>query len=792
MVAPFNRKSSSKLLAGFDEWHAALGKIQFTCDPAIKQRCIKAFVLKLLVIEQASCKHALPESWLLECWDECVHTGNIQDLFLGIDAILKDLFDLDQNVFDKETPGMLEVVDAGTRNIDHLRVTISGIISAIKAFVVASYNMDILGSYYEHHIATSKNKRGIVYTPAPICKYILARTEGAKLRMLIDRIRESIVNENENESEAIIHRIVMMRILDPACGTGPFLLEALNVLWNALDEIRSLLSTSSIAAVPGIDFDNREELMASVLQRQVHGIDEDPVAVELARISIFLQAIMLSGISLETSKARFVLALRACIRNENALQFVVENAGELHFDVVIGNPPYVNYKKYGDRASRDFLQQNFRVFNGQADLSYYFFELHHRLLDDDGISGQVSSRYFMQASHAVKLRELLVEDRIEEIDDMNDTNVFKGVGIHPLLYFFTKAPPNPGHSFPYRSLPPDLAMLETIDAAIEGTPFKVVRQASLDARCWCMLSDEELSIKEKFEAYPELGTLGECLGGAETGFDEAFIKHVVQEGETFIGSFRGEQFSLEPELIHPWLKNGDINEYYHAQKQWCIYVLPDISEQDFEARYPGTFAFLSCFREALESRDNGNIIVPWYSWRRPRNVKNLAVPSKIVLPYKAQGIRASIDTSGAYCSYDVTIFVPRASTPSITCIAGILNSKAIAWYFATYGKKMGEIYEFYSGPIAKIRIPVTNFDLLHAIETRVNNIMALRLCLKSNKECNVMDGELLGDIGNLQQEIDALVFRLFSLNLSEIQAIMASLGTSEQELERFMALFDAI
>lgn len=789
MIKPSKKNRPSGILAIFDGWNTILTKVQFSLNPEEKERHIKEFILELLIIELASSKHALPEDCLRDKWNECTNAGNIKTFFLAVNEILGDLFPFILYVFHDKISDISMMVDKSETNMDRLRRAIDDIVFGIKSLMTLSDDNDLVGIYYEQDVVIGKNKRGIVYTPVPLCRYIIARTAGEKVRELMQSAKENILDGNTTGAKQVVNQFASLRILDPACGTGLFIIESIKLLWHSAEELRQIISTTNNGADPGSSYDDVIEIMTNILRCQVNGIDDDPVAIDLARISMFLEAINLSGATLEIARARFIPALLASVRNENALKSIIVGDESRQFDIIVGNPPYVNYKKYGDVVNREFLTKNFRVFNGQADLSYYFFELHHHLLVDGGISGQISSRYFMQASHAVELRRLLVEDSIVEIDDLNETNVFKGIGIHPLLFFFRKSFPESDHVFPYRYLPAMKGLPGNIDAVIEETPSKIVRQFTLDASCWCMISDEELAIKAKFERWPELDTLGECLGGAETGLDEAFIKHVIQEGQTFLGLFQEEKFTLEPELVHPWIKNGDIHAYYHSQQQWCIYVPPDIDEKEFESRYPGTFAFLSCFKRALENRDNGNIIVPWYSWRRPRNVKNLDVPAKIVVPYKAPEIRASIDVNQAYCSYDVTVFVPKVTSPSIDCIAGILNSSAVAWYFSTYGKKMGDIYEFYSGPLRQIRIPSFDVTSQYAIETCITKITTASKCLHEEKietESNEDSREIL----RLRSEIDAIVFKLFSLKLDEIEFILNALNTDERDKKMIMKLLD--
>jgi len=874
----------ARFLRNIDAWHAELATVQFTCSDAEKRAIIVELVFKMLLVELASRKHAGEEDDLKSCLevDPIVAPETdprlIEDFIECLDERLLVFCSLGHLFPCCEPAAVVKVLDPAEKNVRHFRDILFKIIWGnaesgsilekkhlvdMTATISLAADLDIPGLYYERYMATDKAKKGIIYTPRPICKYIVQRT----MRKPLDKIiGDAAAFKGSGPSERIIQEFCEFKVLDPACGTGPFLIEALRFIWSKYLELVKHIGTQRTDTTMA---------MMSLLLLQVHGIDEDVAAIEIARMNLCFEACSLMNPPNQRTIEMYAQCLRSSLREGNALvnpgiewterlveqrqfrELVKEivtgreetfnelrlgnrlysilraqrnleelalskgkeyiedgNIGPLFpshqdvkplnpvvafphvfffpngilraprdrgFNAVIGNPPYVNYKKYLDRIDRSFLEKIYQAFNGQADLSYYFFELHGLLLKPGGMSGQISSRYFMQASHAVNLRRLLVKDEIVEIDDMNDCDMFGGIGIHPLLYFFRKGTPNPGNEFVYRYIPGTTGMNDDLDTLIEHALARRIRQDSLVDDGWSLIEGKQLAIKAKLERWPELGTLGECLGGAETGFDEAFVKHVINEKGSFFGIIDDQKYPLEPATVHPWLKNGDIRVYHHEQQQWCIYIPPDIDEATFRARFPGTFAFLSHFKQDLEARDNGRITVPWYLWRRPRNVKNLEVPGKIVLPYKAPGIRASIDTGKSYCSYDVTIFVPRKPTPGINYITGVLNSRAAGWYFTTYGKKMGGIYEFYSGPVARIRVPLPDAYSEQSIELRVRKLGEMAAHVGDGDEGIEETSAHNEEMAKLQYDIDALVFKLFKLTADEVADILVALNASDQD-----------
>jgi len=746
------KRDSADLLATLDRWLAGFDKVRFSCDGETAKRVCREIVLRAVMIGVAIEAHALDANQLHDA--PSLTIDHLDDALEGIYPATA-LFPLTKNgTLDTYLKHAVESINAVNNCVSH-------ILDSLHDLIANAPGADVPGLFYERHVATGKNKRGIVYTPAHVCTLVVKKAMEPALARLIEAARDGTMRHDALAVDKAIASLAGFSVMDPACGTGPFLVEALRLLDAAREEMERITGRRVPGSVVG----------------QLHGIDEDPLAIEIARFNVCLAAAASSG-----QRGWIPPRKNAGNAEEVAKNIVAGNAitdlgfqdSAKRFDAVVGNPPYVNYKKYLDRIDRRFLETNYRVFDGQADFSYYFFELHAWLLKDGGTSGQVSSRYFMQASHARRLREFLAGHEIVEIVDMNEWDVFVGLGIHPLLFFFKACPAAPGHEIVYRDVPSRGSKGGDpggLLAAINASPAKKVVQSTLNARGWCMLSARELEIKAKFEKYPTLGELGDVLGGAETGHDEAFARHVVQEQGEFFGIHGNKKYPLDRELVHPWLKNGDIREYHHAGGRWCIYVPPDIDEATFEARYPKTFVFLSCFKAGLEGRDNGTIQVPWYAWRRPRNVKNLDAGEKIVVPYKAPRLRASIDTRRSYCSYDVTVFVPRASTPSLAYIAGVLNSFPASWYFATRGKRMGPIYEFYSGPVSNVRVPIPDEMTERAVAKLVQDATAVARRLRGAAGNETGERALRRELDAIQAIIDGHILGLIGASPGDVAAM---------------------
>nr|MDO8115992.1 Eco57I restriction-modification methylase domain-containing protein [Candidatus Sigynarchaeota archaeon] len=654
--------------------------------------------------------------------------------------------------------------------------------------------------FYEHKVVpqNQKNTKGIAYTPEVIVQYIVDAAVTSQINRLKERLKLYLERGDKKEKTNVLEKIASFSVLDPACGSGHFILYVQERLLEQLDSDNFLANTSNTDRSM-----DRIETVMNIVTCQLHGIDEDPNAVALARFLLVLQswkelARYVGGLPLDVVdriKARLIDACERSIVVGNALispkvgddnealfdgtklrheAINVEHAfphvfqnGNGGFNAIIGNPPYVNYKKYLSSLDRTFLERRYRVFNGQADLSYYFFEVHHDWLVAGGTSSQITSRYFMEGSHATRLRDLLERHEIVEIVDLNEVDVFPDLGIHAAIITWRKKEPNPKHQI-------DVLRPASITGLNNGHK-KHVMQASISshgaARGWVLLSDKEMVIKKKFDAWPALGSLGTCIGGSETGLDEAFVRHVYldEKNHAPVGIVGNRHIPLEPALVHAWVKNGDIDRWWFKSTKHCIHVPPEMNLVTLEREYPGVHAFLSCFKNRLESRDNGRISVPWYVWRRPRNVKNLNVPAKIVMPYKAGSMRAAIDTGRHFCSYDVTTFIPNVNCPDLRYVLAVLNAKVTWWYFNTFGKRMGKIMELYPGPVSNIRVPIAPPHVQARACQLVDQLVALISAVHSSK--SNASSEERAKMVSLTNEIDEMVVGLVGLTNDEIKEI---------------------
>ena len=333
-------------------------------------------------------------------------------------------------------------------------------------------DVNILGHIFEHSLndieeiqaeldgkeidktKTKRKKDGVFYTPKYITKYIVENTVGAlctekrnEYGIVADNYtpdkRKTKKKELLNALDTYQNWLLEITIVDPACGSGAFLNQALDFLiqeHRSIDELRAQLLGHSFVL---------SDHEISILENNIFGVDLNEESVEIARLSLWLRTArkgrklnslnnnIKCGNSLIDDKA---IAGEKAFNWKNEFPKIFELGG---FDVVIGNPPYVFGGNEGiSDKEKDFFKSNYETGNGKINLFTLFIEKSYRILRDKGAFSFIIPNTFLRVRSYHESRKFFIDKfSFKELADLG-TDIFEGAVTTAMILVAFKELPN--------------------------------------------------------------------------------------------------------------------------------------------------------------------------------------------------------------------------------------------------------------------------------------------------------------------------------------------------------------
>ena len=297
----------------------------------------------------------------------------------------------------------------------------------------------------------SKRKQdGVFYTPQYITKYIVENTVGrlcAEKKQHFGIVEEEYFSDQRRQLQTkkrLLDQLQQYRdwllgitILDPACGSGAFLNAALQFLMKEhklIDEMETKVSGYSIQF---------QDVENSILEHNLYGVDINEESVEIAQLALWLRTAKphrkLNSLN-QNIKCGNSLISDPAIAGDKAFDWqkefpqVFERGG---FDVVIGNPPYVNAielkKSYSDEEYI-YLKKHYSTAKGTVDLYIYFFEKGLSMLKTNGMLAYITPNRYLSASYGTALRQHIINKySFYQLIDYSDKKVFEDASTYPVI-----------------------------------------------------------------------------------------------------------------------------------------------------------------------------------------------------------------------------------------------------------------------------------------------------------------------------------------------------------------------
>ncbi len=429
------------------------------------------------------------------------------------------------------------------------------------------------------------------------------------------------------------------------------------------------------------------------------------------------------------------------------------------FDVVIGNPPYVQLQKFkGNPIQKAYKDRNYEVHDSNGDIYCLFYEKGIKSLAAGGTLCFITSNKWMRAGYGEKLRLFFLKYNPIYLIDLGP-GVFKSATVDTNILIIGNCPNKKQLSA--LSLSSNLAQASrlcnansrddcsTLDIA-RAFKEKSVPLPKLTKDAWFIGSSAEQLLKAKIEKIgkPLKNWDVKIYRGVLTGLNEAFI----------IDTPTKERLCAEDpksaEILKPILRGRDIKRYSY---DWAgLWLIQSGFDMDVPNLYPAIYKHLLLFEEKARKRDDQGS--NWWNLRACAYYPEFE-KEKIIYPNMTKYLPFIYDDEGFYTNQKCFIMTGN----NLRYLTGYFNSSIAAkWIRENCPELQGGTRELSKIFFENISIPpITAQPRLttEKIESLVDNILSAK---KSNSSA---------DTSKLESEIDQLVYKLYDLTPAEIAII---------------------
>lgn len=592
---------------------------------------------------------------------------------------------------------------------------------------------------------------GVYYTPSYIVDYIVKHTVGK-------------LCEGKTPKQ-----IAKLRILDPACGSGSFLIGAYAYLLNHhrdwyLNDGASK-HTKELYQGAGSQWFLATPEKKRILLNNIYGVDIDDQAVEVTKLSLLLK--VLEGETQETVNRNLKLWRERALPDlgnnikcgnsligpdyfagqllpdEDAMRRInpfdwsrefPEIMGSGGFDAVIGNPPYGAYLYESEKA---YLFSKFTCQSYQLDSYLLFLERAVKdLLVKDGFYGMIIPNPWLTNLLQKNIRRFVTNNtRIHQIVHFRFP-VFFRVTVDTEIVILQKASPKP-----WRAL---IKIVDSQKAFEEGTANSGITEIAHDQQKWQESDGDVINIF--------------------TNVAEELLAKKCSRVAAPLGSYCTINVGIKP---------------YQVGKGTPQQTRETVSKRSFDSDR----RLNSSYRVYLRGSDIGRYVIspierryikygPWLA--EPRPAANFEAPIKIFMRQTGDSLVAALDLEQRLCLNNMHVLVPKELHPSASYLLGVINSKLLNWYYHTLNPEVGEALAEVKKTNVE-RLPIRRIDSLKTSDRSAHDeiVMLVERMIDLNKRlANAKASEdqsrLQRQVDETDSRIDRLVYGLYELTPDEI------------------------
>jgi type I restriction-modification system DNA methylase subunit len=659
----------------------------------------------------------------------CEDTGLLPErIFRKIMTLARESFALEENKIWKELKGLFRAIDKGlaSHGINAFDGSIFAEDPELDSLIIddeifeelakitdydfeSDLNVNILGHIFEQSISDleelraeikgektdwknrKRKKEGIYYTPEYITKYIVENAVGGWLEdrkkdLGIDKIPQLTEEDyksvktsknglkfNKNIEKHIVfwdsykEKLMSIKVLDPACGSGAFLNQAFDFLYKEGQKVNKMLSKLKGGQKDIFDLDKY------ILRSNLYGVDLNKEAVEITKLSLWLKtADKYSRLTVldDNIKCGNSLIDDPEIAGTRAFKWEEEFSGFIRsggFDIIVSNPPYGASLTFEEKELFKKMYSN--VHSRMPDTFNYFISMSLSILKKDGYISFIVPNNLLYQNEYEKARSLLIRsNKIINVVNLGDS-VFEEVTV-PTCIFVVKKRMEDDYSFYYEDFRNyDRGKIQFIPRNSMKTFFKA---DMLEIPSFVFgVNQEKLKMLQKIKqlSYEVANITQEVANGIQPTGDKIFrIDYDFARKNNF-----------DPEILKKVIVGGDFSRYELIDpEKYVIYTNKSIDINDF----PNIKVYLETFKQELsKKRETRKGILPWWCLHWPR-YKELFEEPKIVIRQTSDKIIATFDEEGFYAMNNVIILKLKTDSDlDYKFVLACLNSELVNFIY---------------------------------------------------------------------------------------------------------------
>ena len=433
------------------------------------------------------------------------------------------------------------------------------------------------------------------------------------------------------------------------------------------------------------------------------------------------------------------------------------------FDIVIGNPPYVQIKWVSNKAQ--FNKQDYTVFTNSTDLYCLFYEKGNKLLNRDGIGVYITSNKWLKSEYGSLLRNYLLQNcSPKSLIDFGGFQIFETASVDTNILIWEKLNKS-DNEITTCTIGDDFNINQSISSYFKE---KSIKSKYVVDEIWAILDGKRIEIKNKIELKfnPFKAHKNLLFYGILTGANGTFI---IDEAK------RQELINIDKkngEIIKPILRGQDLEKYYYTFSN--VYLInthngiksKNIPSIDIPNEYPNMLSYLNSFGEKFKNRgEKGN---NWYNLRSCAYLDRFDAP-KIIYADIVQEYGKFYYDENNFLTNDTAFIITGENLRYLTCV---LNSKVFSFIYRHFyaGGGLGDKGLRYKKEfLERVPIPQISPESQDPFIDLVEKILA---------------GKKAGEnTAAHEAEIDLRVYRLYELTHAEVLLIDPTFGLSEGEYE---------